>query len=591
MSLDDVKLHLIEDLEDCGNFLTWLSSRDAESIAVDTETTGLVQGTDFVRLVQVGGATHGWAIPWEQWNGVFHDVVRRYRGRYILHNALFDHGMLAHSKCDLPTDRIDDTWVGANVLESHVSAALKPQAARHVDELAAGAQAQLDLAIKSGGWTWATVPITFAPYWQYAALDTVLTRHLWDYQQPLIEAIAPKSYDLELSVLWVIAKMMKYGAFIDRPYAIEKKQVFDDFVETAGIWVKSEYGVSAGSNQAIVRILQDLGFEFTKATEAGATSLDKEVLGGIDHPLARTILQRRQLQKLSSTYLKHFIEESDSASCIHPSINPLGARTGRMSIKEPGLQTLPRKSEANKAAETVRNCIATRYDGGSLLMCDFGQIEMRVLAHMSGDHNLQAAFLGEEDFFVNLARALFNDPHLVKADPRRQITKNVGYAKIYGAGIPKLALTAGITEDQARLVMSRWDSIYPGVRQFQTDVDRRAWTRQRTDGAPYAISPLTGKRLFADTNKVYALVNYLIQGVGAELLKMKILELDAAGLGDYMVVPVHDEIVLDVPEDMIDDAATTLRDTMNDSELLSVPITAEVSAGQRWGAKTEYKIE
>jgi DNA polymerase-1 len=591
MSLDDVQLHLIEDLEDCGKFLTWLSSRDAESIAVDTETTGLVQGTDFVRLVQVGGAVHGWAIPWDQWNGVFRDVVRRYEGRYILHNALFDHGMLGNSDCVLPSDRIDDTWVGANVLESHVSAALKSQASRHVDELAAGAQAQLDTAIKKGGWTWATVPINYGPYWQYAALDTVLTRHLWDYQRPLIEAIAPKSYDLELSVLWVIAKMMKYGAFIDREYAIEKKRAFDDFVEEAGVWVKSEYGVSAGSNQAVVKVLQDLGFTFSKATQAGAVALDKEVLDGIDHPLAQTILRRRQLQKLSSTYLSHFIDEADASGCIHPSINPLGARTGRMSIKEPGLQTLPRKSDRNKAAETVRNCVATRYDGGSLLMCDFGQIEMRVLAHMSGDRNLQQAFLGEEDFFVNLARALFSDPRLDKKDSRRQITKNVGYAKIYGAGIPKLALTAGISEDQARLVMTRWDQLYPGVRQFQTDVDRRAWARQRDDGAPYAVSPLTGKRLFADTNKVYALVNYLIQGVGAELLKMKILELDAAGLGDYMVVPVHDEIVLDVPANMIDDAARTLRDTMNDNQLLAVPITAEVSAGQRWGAKEEYKIE
>lgn len=590
MNLDNVQLNIIEDLDDCGRLLSWLGSRDAaESIGVDTETTGLIQHKDHVRLAQVGGREIAWAIPWERWSGVFFDIVRRFRGRYILHNALFDHEMLSSGGCELPRERIDDTWVMANIVESHLPSGLKPQAARHVDETAAGAQAQLDMAIKKGCWSWETVPIDFAPYWQYGALDTILTTRLYDHYAPIIAAQGTRrSYDIELAVLWVIQKMQRNGAFIDRPYAIEKKQAFDEYVETAYKWVLETYGVKAGSNQDIVRILQDAGFEFSKATAAGAVSLDKEVLSGIDHPLAQTVLRRRQLQKLSSTYLSHFIEEVDEKGCIHPSINPLGARTGRMSISRPGLQTLPRKSDRNKAAETVRNCIATRYDDGSLLMCDFGQIEMRVLAHMSGDRNLQQAFNGEEDFFVNLARALFNDPTLDKKDPRRQITKNVGYAKIYGAGIPKLAITAGITEAQAHIVMTRFDQIYPGVRQFQNDVDRRAWARQKYEGAPYAVSPLTGKRLYADTNKVYALVNYLIQGIGAEALKIKLLELDVAGLGDYMVVPVHDEIVLDVPGDMIESTVETLRGIMNDKEMFSIPVVAEVSHGKRWGQKTDW---
>jgi DNA polymerase-1 len=582
--LDNVRLHLVDDFDTAWELMRWLEERTY--VAVDTETTGLVIGHDRVRMVQVGGLDAGWAIPWDRWSGLFEDIVKRFTGRFIMHNAKFDAGMSSHMGIDVPRHRIDDTRIMSHILEPNYSTGLKQQATRHVDAASAGAQQELEQAIKTYGW--GGVPITYPGYWQYAALDTVLTAHLYEHHWPLIQPFL-KSYELENAVQWTIEKMERYGAHIDVAYTIDHLQRFNISVEQAAEEVQLRWGVSPGSNQAVIRILQDAGFEFTKATASGAVSLDKEVLDGIDHPLAELVLRRRQRQKLASTYLKHFVEEHDDQDLIHPSINTLGARTSRMSMERPNLQNLPRKSERNPDAQVVRNCITAR-EGHTLLMCDFDQIEMRLLGHMSQDPGLIAAFQQPDDFFVTLAREIFLDPLLQKSDPRRSVTKNVGYAQIYGAGVDKMAQTAGVPRQQVQVVKTRFDTLYPGVNRFIKAVERVAWDRQRGEGVPYAKSVVTGRHHVADTNKIYALVNYLIQGTAAEVFKQKILQLDAAGLGDYMMVPVHDEIILDVPDEDVPDAIQTLRDNMNDYESFAVPITASVSMGQRWGAKEEVSV-
>ena len=582
--LEGVKLHLVDSIDDVLKLYEWMGERRAHhALAFDTETTGLVIGKDRVRMCQVGDGAHGWAIPYDGWHGLFSSIVKKWDGAWIAHNAKFDVGHLDHMGIKMPRPRVVDTRIMCHVLWPHYSTALKAVSDRLVD----GAASTLQFNLKDTGFDWATVPIEYGPYWTYAALDPVLTWKVYDVVWPQVQADCPVAFELENEVSWIIERMERYGAHVDVERATFSKAKMDKYVVDAGLWVENTYGVKPGSNAAIVRVLQEAGFTFDKATASGAVALDKEVLGGIDHPLAATVLRRRQLQKLSSTYLKHFIEERDANDLIHPNINVLGARTSRMSMDGPNLQNLPRKSESNKAADEIRSSITAR-EGNVMMMCDFDQVEMRGLASMANEVSMIEAFKGDVDFFVALARMVYEDDDIVKADPRRQIVKNAGYATIYGAGVEKFSKTAGISVEQGGAVRRRWNELFPGVVRFQNEVQRLALSRREAEGLSYVRCPLTHRRQVADPGKEYALVNFLIQGWAAALFKRKIIEVDQAGLGDYLVVPVHDEIIADVPREMAAEAAHILQSVMNDDTVGLVPITASVSWGDSWGSKEAW---
>lgn len=584
-------MHLVNNLDTAMDLFHWLGTEDAQGvIAVDSETTGLDKEKDVVRLVQVGGREHGWSIPWEGWHGVFADIVKRFDGIFALHNAPYDVCMLDRMGVKLPRDRVRDTRVMAHVLESTYSTALKNQSARYIDPRAGSAQKELDEALgRKGGWTWATIPIEFQPYWAYAAVDTILTRHLYDHHYPAVMADAPYAFEIESGVQWVIENMERRGVHVDVGHAQETMISYDKYCDEVEKWVKESYGVSPGSNAKIIEILHAAGVEFTKKTDSGAFSLDKEVLESIDHPLAKAVFTRRQLQKISSTYLSHFVMEADENFLLHPSINALGARTSRMSMSGPNFQNLLRIG-TSKAGDEVRNSVTTRYgEDGMLIFCDFDQVEMRILAHMSNEERMIEAFKSEDDFFVTLARDIFNNPTITKKDKVRQIVKNAGYATIYGAGTAKFAMTAGISEYEASSFMRRWNNLYPAVKQHAQATHYEAMRNRTETGVPFVRCPITGRKQIADVGKEYALVNYKIQGAAASILKIKLNEMDAAGLGEFMILPVHDEIILDVPNERVKEVVQSLHDIMNDDKLLNVPITASVAHGKRWGQKKDWE--
>jgi DNA polymerase-1 len=583
--LDNVQLRLVESTDDAMDLMRWLSEASSwtSRLGADTETTGLNTRKDRVRLAQIGAGDMGWAIPFARWGGVFEEAMRKWEGTYLFHNAPYDWRMLRREGIILDRSRISDTRPTAHILHPAGSTALKPLAGKFVDPRADYAQQDLDEAVKTLGWD--GVPVTFGPYWQYGALDPVLTWKLDEYVMPRVYEHAQVAYQLENEVLWPITDMEDYGVHVDTAYA---QRYFDEFMaycDSVEKWCWDAYKVKPGSSAAILKILTNEGYEFSKQTKGGAASLDAEVLSRIDHPLAQAVLKRRQLQKLASTYLSHYIEHADGNGLIYPSINTLGARTSRMSMSSPNLQNLPRKSERNKAATIIRNCITTRYDDGLLIFCDFDQIEARGLAHLSGDEAMIAAFMTGEDFFVTMARQMYDDLTIIKSDPRRQGTKNTMYASMYGAGPRKIALTAGISEEAAAHTYNLINSTYPVQAKWRIDVPQQAYRNDPSN--PYVQCPLTGRRQIAEKGKAYALVNYLIQGFAASLFKMKIVELSNTPAGKYMIAPVHDEIILDVPGHAIEETIATLKAVMNDFTLLRVPVTAGVSSGKRWGMKEE----
>jgi DNA polymerase I len=587
--LNHVKLNRITGFESVLRFNDWLTEGPLQHgvMAVDTEGTGLSRFTDRVRLVQVGDSEQGWSIPWDRWSGLFVDAINRFRGSILMFNSPYDHSMLAAMGVRLDWSTIMDVLPMLKLLEPHKRNGLKPASGRHVDPFAASAQKELDDAIKKFGWD--GVNENFPPYWQYAALDPVLTTLLCLKLGPKIMAGGPRlieAYDVENAVLSVLSAMTDKGIPVNVPFAQEQRAKITAYSAQTADYIKRKYGVSPGSNLKVIEKLQSFGYEFTKATESGAYSLDKEVLEDIDHELAQLVLKRRQLDKIGSTYLDHYINKNRDGR-VHPSINSSGAITGRMSVSDPNFQNLPRIGQAKSAATVVRACV--EFSEGSVgLFCDFAQIETRLLAHLSQDAGLIDAFHQPEDFFVTLARNVFSDPTIDKKSPLRNVIKTWVYATIYGAGLEKQAKTAGMSMIEMQQVVRRIHAAYPGIQRFQNEVQLVGKANQRETGESFYICPMSGRKHVAERGKEYALVNYLIQGMAAFFFKKKLLELDAAGLGEYMILPVHDEIILELPVSQAPWAADILMKIMNDDTTFTVPVKAEVSYGFRWSEKRDW---
>jgi DNA polymerase-1 len=608
--LNDVNLHLVEDFKDATEFMTWLNQTTADRIAVDVESEGLDQAIHKVRLIQFGDKRDGWAIPFERWSGLAFEAVDRIAkrgGRFVGHNVRFDVGMLRKHGLMIPEHLCDDSMMMSHLIDSTVSIGLKQQTARHIDPRAASAQAQLDSIMRSGGWNWATVPIAstgpVAAYWTYAALDVVLTSHLWDHHAPVVFAESPRAYDLETAIGFLASRMERKGTLIDRQYTEEKDAEFIALYAELTQRAHDEFGIDAGSKDQIVEVLLRDGVHLTKRTPTGAYSLDKDVLPKIDHPLARLIVQRKKVEKLHSTYLRRFLEYSTFDGRLHPNINTLGFSesslgqfgvvTSRMSMQSPNLQQLPRGGDP--LAGVIRNCIVAK-DGHTLIMCDYDQIELRLMAHLSQDPDLIAAFGQGGDFFTILSRKIYKDETLTKSDPRRSLTKAYVYATLYGAGNDRLATTTGVPLAEVEQLAADFAAAYPLVPVFQQAVQQKARERFQAEGQTYVRSPLTGRKLIGQPGKEYKLVNYLIQGMAAEIMKTKALEIDAVelsdgtSLGDLLVLFVHDEYILEVPDELVDEVCRMLNEVVNDDKLLTVPLTAGLATSKKWGTKRDYEL-
>ncbi len=594
--LDGIQLTFVNNVDQAHELMRWLGERHDGILSVDTETEGLDAEVCKVRLAQIGDSRRGWAIPFERWGGVFEEALSKLHNEELCgHNVKFEVAMLGVRGVDLRKHRLHDTRLMAHVLHPHHSTALKRLAARYVDPRAGALQSDLGLSHAEGGgqgsagWTWATVPVDYEPYWTYGAMDPVLTSQLHSVLEPLVrEQGAWRAYELELAASLVCEKMERNGVPIDVAYAQEKLADFSAQARGLSDACLAAYGCRPGQDAKLREVLLGEGIELTKMTPGGEYSLDKEVLGDLDHPLVDLVLQYRRLTKLSSTYLRHFDSERQ-----HPRINSVGARTGRMSMDHMNFQNLPRKADASAEAIEVRNCVRAR-EGHTLLFADFDQIELRLMAHVCwllGYTELHEAFASPEDFFVVVARQVFNEPGFQKSDLRRTIVKNFVYGGNYGAGVPKLALTAGISLEQAELVDQGLKTAFPGIKAFHRKVEEQAIRRAMAEGHGYVTSFLTGRRHPADDNVYYTLVNYLLQGTAAEVFKLKLIELDNLGLSDYLILPVHDEAIMEVPTEDLPEIARTVHSAMNDTSLLSLPITAGLSTAERWGQKTDYHLE
>jgi DNA polymerase-1 len=568
----DPDFHLVESWEEAQAFMTWLGER-RPVLAVDTETSGLNWWDGRLRLAQFGDAESGWCLPFGDWTGLVREVLEGYRGQMTFHNAKFDLHWLERADITVPHHLVDDTMVMAHLLAPTSRVGLKDTAARLIDHRSAHGQSDLKKAMGKAGWTWDTVPVDFEGYWVYSALDPVLTARLWELMAPQVkEGSFRHVYDLEMRCIRILLDMEERGANVDLAYCGEQKQALEDYATEGRDWLKDNFDcLPTGPKLAAALLTQ--GVKLRKKTASGGWCTDAEVMESIDHPLAQTALRIRQAEKLAHSYFGNFLELNEDG-VIHPDVRSLGAVTGRMSVSRPSMQNLP-------TGRKVRDAFIARPDH-TLLGVDYEQVEMRLAAHFSEDPGLIEAFLSGGDFFVAMAQSIFADPTIDKADPRRSITKSSMYAKVYGSGVRKFADTAGISEAEARTFMSKLDTTFPGLRRLSNQVQNAANKRMQIEGTAY-VTTTAGRRLVVDdADKVYKLVNALIQGTAADLLKQVMVELDDSGVAQYLMMAVHDELLFDIPDEDLDEVTETVVSVMTRDEY-RVPLDVDPHHGKRWG--------
>jgi DNA polymerase-1 len=601
--LGDVQLHLVNTVDEAQNFLRWLGERRPHNaIAIDTETgenpggmrkDALSPWHGQLRLVQVGDGQQGWAIPWKEWSGVFYEAMDKFDGPVVCHNIAFEARWFdVHSRWDIPWERAHDTMIMAHIIDPLGSGALKQLAALHVDGRAVALQETLDIELAKNGWTWGSVPIEFQPFWAYGALDTVLTMRLWEmfYEKCGPNGPYHRPYELEMAARKIVTRMEINGARVDLEYSQKKFDELSTYADTVKNWAKQQYGgVSIGSNQQLVRLLESLGAEITAYTPSGQKSADKDQLkflsiNGSDEvkQLADLVLKQRKADKLANTYFRNFLDDNVDGF-VHPSVKTLGARTSRMSIQNPALQTLP------KGDDTVRTAFIPKDDDHVIITSDLDQVEFRMFASLSKDPNLITLFNRADatgsDPFTEIGREIYQDPTMQKSDKRRNLIKGTVYGRLYGAGVAKQALTAGVPEGQMRTVSDAFDSRFPGMAFFQKQIEDAGMRRLRDEGQGYVYT-WTGRRIPCDEDRAYTLVNYLIQGGAAEVFKQNLVKLDAADLTEMLIVPVHDEIVLNAPRKDAQEIMQVVKECMTTREGWDVPLTSGIDGPlENWGEK------
>lgn len=586
VELADVELNMVKSPADAEAFLRWLGERRPGMLSIDTETTGFEWWTpQFTRLVQFGDAATGWTVSAREWLGVIRMALERYDGPVAFHNAKFD--LHALENAGLPTpdwSRVQDTVALHHLQDSNRQHGLKPLSVARYGWAAGAADKMLKDGFKRNGWSWATVPEDFEAYGLYAAMDTVLTARAYDEIMPDIQRRGMSDcYEREMECMATMFRCEKRGMLVDPVYALNLRDRWAAEIavlraELAG------YGLdNPGSPKQVAEALSLGGWDPSEFTETGLPKLDKVILAeimselGVPAEIAVRVQRYRRLVKWTSAYLDAFLgKRSDDQWRTHPSINVLGARTGRMSITGPPLQTLPKGPE-------IRHCILP-YEGDSLWAVDYDAQELRLFAHFAQERGLMDAIATGQDMHRYTAALVYGVPYDEVPDNLRQIAKNTRYSQLYGAGAAKIASTAGVPVSDIEHFIKASDGVFPGIPEFMRYVDLTGRQRLADSGQPY-VWTWGGRYLPADPDKIYSLVNYLIQGTAADLIKDRIVRLDKAGYGDWIIAPVHDELLFSVPPDGAE-CMPDIADIMSAKTEFSVPITVESTGPfSTWGAK------
>ncbi|HEY0293946.1 MAG TPA: DNA polymerase I [Bordetella sp.] len=505
----------------------------------------------------------------------------------LLHHAKYDTHVLANEGIAL-AGIAEDTMLQAYVLESHRGVGLSDLAKRYLGRSGVTYEELCGKGAKQIGFD--EVAISKAGF--YSAEDADFTLQLHQVLRPRLAAEAGLEtiYKLEMQVSHVLTVIERNGVKVDAEELGRQSHVLGQemLVQEQRAFELAGQPFNLNSPKQLGEILfERMGLPVVRKTPGGAPSTDEEVLTKLaqDYPLPQVLLDYRGLSKLKSTYTDKLPRMIDPATGrVHTHYSQAAVITGRLASSDPNLQNIPVRTEAGRRVREA--FIAER---GVLLSSDYSQIELRIMAHVSNDANLQSAFAAGEDIHRATASEVFGVPLADVTGEQRRAAKAINFGLIYGMGVFGLASSLGITRDAAQAYIGRYFDRYPGVARYMDDIKQLAH-------AQGYVETVFGRRLyFPDINggsgprrqgAERAAINAPMQGTAADLIKMAMVQvqqwLDEEKLQSRMIMQVHDELVLEVPDDEVGLVREQLPRLMCGVAELRVPLVAEVGVGKNW---------
>ena len=581
----------------------WIARLEAAEIAaVDTETTGLdpmrskIVGISFavepyagayLPLRHTGPDAEG-QLDFDAAIAVLRPWLENPDAKKVGQNLKYDAHIFANHGVAL-NGIAHDTLLQSYVIESHRSHDMDSLATRHLGRTTIKYEAVAGKGASQIGFEQVAIDIAT----EYSAEDSEVTLHLHQTLWPQIAADAKlkRIYELEMPVARVLMTMERTGVLIDA--ALLEKQGGELGVTMLELerraYELAGQPFNLGSPKQIGEIFfERMGLPVIKKTPSGAPSTDEEVLQKLaeDYPLPKVLLDYRGLSKLKSTYtdkLPRMVNQVTGR--VHTNYAQAVAVTGRLASNEPNLQNIPiRTAEGRRIREAF---IAP--PGSVIMSADYSQIELRIMAHISKDPALLAAFAAGEDVHRATAAEIFGAPRAEVSSEQRRYAKVINFGLIYGMSAFGLAANLGIERDAAKTYIERYFERFAGVKRYmdetriaakaqgyvETVFGRRLWL-------PEINSPNGPRRQGAER----AAINAPMQGTAADLIKMSMIAVQAAierdQLKSRLVMQVHDELVLEVPADELEHVRSMVPHLMSAVASLDVPLLAEVGVGANW---------
>lgn len=428
----------------------------------------------------------------------------------------------------------------------------------------------------------------------YASEDADITLRLYNQfvdrlnQVPSLQSIYQ---ELELPVMQILREMENHGALLDVDILNAQSVTLGVRLEQ----LESEAQALAGRpfNLASPKQLQEILFDelqlpVLKKTPKGAPSTNEEVLQelALDYPLPKLLIEHRSLSKLKGTYTDRLPGDCDPADGrVHTSFHQAVTSTGRLSSSDPNLQNIPIRTEEGRR---IRKAFIAP-DGWSVMAADYSQIELRIMAHLSGDKSLVDAFARGDDIHRATAAEVFDLEPMFVTDEQRRRAKAINFGLIYGMSAFGLARQLGIERAEAAAYIDRYFERYPGVRHYMDSTRAMAHEKGYVEtvfGRRLTLPDIHARQVPVRQAAERAAINAPMQGTAADIIKRAMLRVHQAlatsNLGCHLLLQVHDELVFEVRDRDLDPARQLIRLEMEAAAELSVPLVVDIGSGESW---------